>query len=143
MLSSCLFCKVMARSHVQVDCVLSPQQVCTGVMVHGYPLVKSLCGELQQFMTEHDFKSIEEFRGLSLPYFTTHTDLVRKLTPTQLCMSGKWAASLTAQSKCLLEHQRSNSHVHYVSLYRCMQCMYHDKYRMMSTQLHTFNFLDF
>eukprot|EP00241_Pyramimonas_parkeae_P006131 CAMPEP_0114244966 /NCGR_PEP_ID=MMETSP0058-20121206/11631_1 /TAXON_ID=36894 /ORGANISM="Pyramimonas parkeae, CCMP726" /LENGTH=398 /DNA_ID=CAMNT_0001357961 /DNA_START=386 /DNA_END=1582 /DNA_ORIENTATION=+ len=56
----------------------STVQVCTGVMVHGYPLVKSLCGELQQFMTEHDFKSIEEFRGLSLPYFTTHTDLVAK-----------------------------------------------------------------
>lgn len=28
-------------------------------------------------MTEHDFKSIEEFRGASLPYFTTHRELVR------------------------------------------------------------------
>ena len=28
-------------------------------------------------MREHDFNSIEEFRGHSLPYFTTHTELVR------------------------------------------------------------------
>jgi len=52
-------------------------QVCTGVMVHGYPLVQNLCAELQQFMQEHDFKSIDEFRGASLPFFTTHTNLVK------------------------------------------------------------------
>ncbi|CAN6239502.1 unnamed protein product [Urochloa humidicola] len=53
-------------------------QVCTGVMMHGYPLVKKLCAELQDFMREHNFSSIEEFRGVSLPYFTTHTDLVHR-----------------------------------------------------------------
>ncbi len=52
-------------------------QVCTGVMLQGYPLVKRLCGELQSFMSEHNFSSIAEFRGKSLPYFTTHTELVR------------------------------------------------------------------
>eukprot|EP00494_Astrolonche_serrata_P020362 UN20584 len=51
-------------------------QVCTGVMMHGYGLVKKLCTELQDFMRMHDFTSIEDFRGASLPYFTTHTDLV-------------------------------------------------------------------
>ncbi|RLM80039.1 hypothetical protein C2845_PM12G26420 [Panicum miliaceum] len=53
-------------------------QVCTGVMMHGYPLVKKLCAELQDFMREHNFSSIEEFRGASLPYFMTHTDLVHR-----------------------------------------------------------------
>ncbi|OEL17071.1 Dihydropyrimidine dehydrogenase (NADP(+)), chloroplastic [Dichanthelium oligosanthes] len=61
-------------------------QVCTGVMMHGYPLVKKLCAELQDFMREHNFSSIEEFQGhmllvsgrASLPYFTTHTDLVHR-----------------------------------------------------------------
>ena len=141
----------------------STVQVCTGVMVHGYPLVKSMCGELQQFMAgvrtallcgvrlrkrlsqtnryisspdpcvrglgigggraetsafcpssrepeiagvfpvrlalfvpthgltsrlvlsaevgdaaQHDFESIEQFRGMALPYFTTHSDLVSR-----------------------------------------------------------------
>lgn len=53
-------------------------QVCTGVMLHGYGLVKQLCTELQAFMERHDFKTIEDFRGVSLDYFTTHTDLVRR-----------------------------------------------------------------
>eukprot|EP00959_Pyramimonas_sp_CCMP1952_P376570 7887358-Pyramimonas_sp.AAC.1 len=53
-------------------------QVCTGVMVHGYPLVQNLCAELQDFMVKHDFSSVEQFRGHSLDYFTTHTDLVAK-----------------------------------------------------------------
>jgi hypothetical protein len=47
-------------------------------MVHGYPLVKHLCGGLQAFMAKHNFSSIDEFRGAALPYFTTHTDLVAR-----------------------------------------------------------------
>eukprot|EP00271_Cylindrocystis_brebissonii_P017883 TRINITY_DN4859_c0_g1_i1.p1 TRINITY_DN4859_c0_g1~~TRINITY_DN4859_c0_g1_i1.p1 ORF type:complete len:459 (+),score=89.63 TRINITY_DN4859_c0_g1_i1:108-1484(+) len=53
-------------------------QVCTGVMLHGYGLVKQLCGELQGFMEKHGFESLEDFKGASLPYFTTHTELVRR-----------------------------------------------------------------
>lgn len=53
-------------------------QVCTGVMMHGYGVVKKLCAELQDFMRRHNFSSIEDFRGASLPYFTTHMDLVRR-----------------------------------------------------------------
>ncbi|XP_015070971.1 dihydropyrimidine dehydrogenase (NADP(+)), chloroplastic [Solanum pennellii] len=53
-------------------------QVCTGVMMHGYGLVKTLCSELKDFMRKHNFSSIEDFRGTSLEYFTTHTDLVRR-----------------------------------------------------------------
>jgi dihydropyrimidine dehydrogenase (NADP+) len=29
-------------------------------------------------MTHHGFSGIEDFRGASLPYFTTHQDLVRR-----------------------------------------------------------------
>mmetsp|Transcript_7906 Transcript_7906/g.16957 ORF Transcript_7906/g.16957 Transcript_7906/m.16957 type:complete len:427 (+) Transcript_7906:118-1398(+) len=53
-------------------------QVCTGVMIHGYELVHNLCGGLQQFMMKHDFKSVSEFKGHSLQYLTTHTDLVAR-----------------------------------------------------------------
>ena len=38
-------------------------QVCTGVMLHGYGHVKHLCTELQAFMDKHGFTSIEDFRG--------------------------------------------------------------------------------
>lgn len=52
-------------------------QVCTGVMLYGYPMVKKLCGGLQAFMEQHNFKTLDDFRGASLPYFTTHHELVR------------------------------------------------------------------
>ncbi|KAM0061628.1 putative dihydroorotate dehydrogenase domain, aldolase-type TIM barrel [Helianthus debilis subsp. tardiflorus] len=52
-------------------------QVCTGVMMYGYDLVSKLCSELKDFMRTHNFSTIEEFRGASLQYFTTHTELVR------------------------------------------------------------------
>ena len=32
---------------------------------------------LQAFMEQHGFNSIEDFRGESLSYFTSHTELVR------------------------------------------------------------------
>jgi len=53
-------------------------QVCTGVMIHGYGMVKEMCDQLATFMAQHDFDSIDEFRGASLPYFSTHADLVRR-----------------------------------------------------------------
>lgn len=55
----------------------STVQVCTGVMKHGYAMVKQLCAGLSAFMDKHKFETIEQFRGHSLQYFTTHADLVR------------------------------------------------------------------
>ncbi|GAU40915.1 hypothetical protein TSUD_297210 [Trifolium subterraneum] len=46
--------------------------------MHGYGLVKKLSLELEDFMKKHNFTSIEDFRGASLQYFTTHTDLVKR-----------------------------------------------------------------
>jgi dihydropyrimidine dehydrogenase (NADP+) len=53
-------------------------QVCTGVMVNGYGMVHNLAAELQGFMAEQGFDSIADFKGKSLPYFTTHMDLVAR-----------------------------------------------------------------
>jgi dihydropyrimidine dehydrogenase (NADP+) len=53
-------------------------QVCTGVMIHGYKLIHELTKGLSAFMDQHGFKTVEEFRGKSLPYFTTHADLVQR-----------------------------------------------------------------
>jgi len=51
-------------------------QICIRVMMHGYGHVKQLCFELKDFMVKHNFLSIKDFRGISLQYFTTYTDLV-------------------------------------------------------------------
>lgn len=53
-------------------------QVCSGVMMHGYPMVKGLCADLEEFMKKHGFTSISDFKGASLQYLTTHTELVRR-----------------------------------------------------------------
>ncbi|MEP2775566.1 MAG: NAD-dependent dihydropyrimidine dehydrogenase subunit PreA [Luteolibacter sp.] len=53
-------------------------QVCTGVMKFGYGMVQGLCDELLEFMEGKGFDTIADFKGASLPYFTTHADLVHK-----------------------------------------------------------------
>ncbi len=52
-------------------------QVCTGVMKFGYGMVKPMCEQLLAFMEKHNFETISDFKGKSLPYFTTHAELVR------------------------------------------------------------------
>ena len=52
-------------------------QVCTGVMKFGYAHVKQMCDELLEFMAKHNFETLEDFKGKSLDYFTTHAELVR------------------------------------------------------------------
>jgi dihydroorotate dehydrogenase subfamily 1 len=53
-------------------------QVCTGIMKYGYDLVKKLEEGLLAFMEKHGFETLEDFKGASLPYFTTHADLVAR-----------------------------------------------------------------
>lgn len=59
-------------------------QVCTGVMKFGYGLVKSLREGLLAFMERHGFASPAAFKGASLPYFTTHSELVRVMQAERL-----------------------------------------------------------
>jgi dihydropyrimidine dehydrogenase (NADP+)/dihydropyrimidine dehydrogenase (NAD+) subunit PreA len=53
-------------------------QVCTGVMKEGYRMVQPMCEELLAFMEKHKFETLADFKGYSLPYFTTHADLVKR-----------------------------------------------------------------
>lgn len=53
-------------------------QVCTGVMIQGYGMVEELCDSLLAFMDQHKFNTIDDFRGASLQYFSTHADLVQR-----------------------------------------------------------------
>jgi dihydropyrimidine dehydrogenase (NADP+)/dihydropyrimidine dehydrogenase (NAD+) subunit PreA len=55
-------------------------QVCTGVMKFGYECVKPMQEQLLAFMAKHKFETLEDFKGKSLPYFTTHADLVKRQT---------------------------------------------------------------
>lgn len=52
-------------------------QVCTGVMKFGYEHVAGMKEQLLAFMEKHGFETLDDFHGHSLPYFTTHAELVR------------------------------------------------------------------
>jgi len=54
----------------------STVQVCTGAMLRGYEIISELTEELAKFMTDHKFENLRDFIGKSLPYFSTHHDLV-------------------------------------------------------------------
>ena len=56
----------------------STVQVCTGVMKFGYRCVQEMCEDLLKFMEKHNFETIDDFRGHSLQFFTTHSDLVKR-----------------------------------------------------------------
>jgi dihydropyrimidine dehydrogenase (NADP+)/dihydropyrimidine dehydrogenase (NAD+) subunit PreA len=53
-------------------------QVCTGVMKFGYRIVKDMCQELLAFMEKHNFETLDDFKGHSVQFFTTHFDLVKR-----------------------------------------------------------------
>ena len=53
-------------------------QVCTGAMLQGYKVIEALKQELLAVLAKHGFDSLEQLRGVALPYFTTHADLVER-----------------------------------------------------------------
>ncbi len=54
----------------------STVQICTGAMLRGYEIISELKEELTKFMVDHQFTHLRDFIGKSLPYFSTHHDLV-------------------------------------------------------------------
>ena len=63
-------------------------QVCTYVMKVGYRCVRSMCDELAAFMEQHQFRTLADFKGHSLQYFTTHYDLVRRQAEARVTREG-------------------------------------------------------
>ena len=67
-------------------------QVCTGVMKFGYECVKPMCDQLLAFMAKHKFERLEDFKGQSLPFFTTHADLVQRQASRKAAQKAATAA---------------------------------------------------
>ncbi len=74
-------------------------QVCTGVMKHGYGMVKKMKDELLSFMEHHKFESISDFRGHSLQYFTTHHDLVKRQAEAKAAAAAKVKGMVTKDTE--------------------------------------------
>jgi len=69
----------------------STVQVCTGVMLQGVKMVDELQEGLAKFMTDKKFTSVAEIVGKSLPYFSTHMDLVSRMKEAKRHKAGEAA----------------------------------------------------
>ena len=74
-------------------------QVCTGVMKFGYPMVQRLCDELLGFMESKGFETLDDFKGHSLQYFTSHAELVRMQTERKAKEAAVKAGMVTADGE--------------------------------------------
>jgi dihydropyrimidine dehydrogenase (NADP+)/dihydropyrimidine dehydrogenase (NAD+) subunit PreA len=74
-------------------------QVCTGVMKMGYEMVKRMKDELLSFMARHNFERIEDFKGHSLQYFTTHADLVHRQAEAKAAAKAKAKGMVTKDNE--------------------------------------------
>jgi dihydroorotate dehydrogenase subfamily 1 len=66
-------------------------QICTGVMLKGVKMVDELKEGLAKFMTDKGFTSVQEIVGQSLPYFSTHMDLVSRMKEAKRHKAGEAA----------------------------------------------------
>src|SRR5215813_12077675 len=69
----------------------STVQICTGVMLQGVKMVEELQSGLAKFMTDKGFNSVQEIIGKSLPYFSTHMDLVKMMKEAKRHKAGEAA----------------------------------------------------
>jgi dihydroorotate dehydrogenase subfamily 1 len=56
----------------------STVQVCTGAMMRGYEIIGEMKEDLTKFMVDQKFERLADVVGKSLPYFTSHHDLVER-----------------------------------------------------------------
>jgi len=82
------------NSHDAIEFMLlgaSTVQICTGVMLQGVKMVDELQDGLAKFMTDKSFDSVQEIVGKSLPYFSTHMDLVSRMKEAKRHKAGEAA----------------------------------------------------
>jgi dihydropyrimidine dehydrogenase (NADP+)/dihydropyrimidine dehydrogenase (NAD+) subunit PreA len=73
-------------------------QVCTGVMKFGYGIVKPMREQLLAFMERHKFERLEDFKGYSVQFFTTHADLVVRQTEARAAKKAEHAKKKVVQT---------------------------------------------
>jgi len=80
------------RSHDAIEFLLlgaSTVQLCTGVMLHGVRVIDELQEGLARFMTDKGFETVQEIVGKSIPFFSTHMDLVQRMKEAKRIRAGE------------------------------------------------------
>src|SRR3982751_1936494 len=80
------------RSHDAIEFMLlgaSTVQLCTGVMLHGVKIIDELREGLARFMADKGFETVQEIVGKSIPFFSTHMDLVDRMRQAKRHKAGE------------------------------------------------------
>lgn len=86
----------------------STVQICTGAMLQGYGMIEHLNRDLAAFMEARKIERVQDLVGLSLPYFTTHADLVRRQREARrekagtTNRDGMWQGDIAAETDSLV-----------------------------------------
>jgi hypothetical protein len=86
----------------------STVQVCTAAMLNGYEIIGELTEGLSAFMEQHGFETVADVVGKSLPYFTTHADLVerqraaRRAHVEQASRDDDWKGDIAGETEALV-----------------------------------------
>ncbi|MEA2206844.1 MAG: dihydropyrimidine dehydrogenase [Blastocatellia bacterium] len=67
----------------------STVQICTGVMLHGVKMIDELKDGLAKFMSDKGFATLQDVVGKSLPYFSTHMELVQRMKEAKRHKAGE------------------------------------------------------
>src|ERR671927_817265 len=67
----------------------STVQLCTGVMLHGVKIIDELKEGLAKFMAAKQFETVQEIVGKSIPYFSTHMNLVERMRAAKRHKAGE------------------------------------------------------
>ncbi len=85
-------------------------QICTGAMLQGYEIISKIKEELIKVMTDHHLETVRELVGKSLPYFSTHADLVQKQKAARAAKVGSardaetWKGEIKKEAESLVSN---------------------------------------
>lgn len=87
----------------------STVQVCTGAMLRGYEIIEELKADMTKFMVDHRFGTVREFVGKSLPYLSTHQDLVARQRAAKVARAAvsdldgtQWQGNIAKETESLV-----------------------------------------
>ena len=89
-------------------------QLCTGAMIQGYEIIEELCAGLSAFMDERGFARVADLVGRSLPYFTTHADLVERQLDAKRSHAGEanrdemWQGDIASETDSLTSEKKTD-----------------------------------
>jgi dihydroorotate dehydrogenase subfamily 1 len=82
-------------------------QICTGAMLRGYEIIAELKADPTKLEPDHQFGTLTDFIGKSLPHFTTHADLVARQKAAKAARAGgtgrdnEWQGAITKETEAL------------------------------------------